>query len=318
MVQGKRLIERDGRAKKFVAAVEEHTFAGWYAAESGRDVQYITERCVFRLTKQGLELTEVAPGIDIDKDILDRMEFAPIVRQPKTMDARNFAAEPMALREDMLSLPLEARMSYDDERNILFLNFEGLEAKTLAQVEEGNALIRGIVEPLGHKVYAVINHDDFKLDPAVEDAYFESARQLAEKYFLGITRFTTSAFMKTKLGDLLGKRGVAPHIFESEDDTKAAVRDILLRTPRAHRCAALHAQPWERHLAVDRSAPRAAARRGDLRRPRGRRPAGEPTRRGAVGLPRMAIGPLYGALSITRLWVICVPAFSLRLPKMFN
>ena len=230
VVEGKLLIERDGRAKKFVAAVEERTFSGKYAAEAGRDVQYITERCVFRLTKEGLELTEVAPGVDIKKDILDRMDFEPIVRQPKLMDARIFAAEPMGLREDMLSLPLAARMSYDDERNILFLNFEDLEMKTIAQVDEGNALIRGIVEPLGHKVYVVVNYYGFKLDPAVEDAYFESARQLAEKYFLGITRFTTRAFMKTKLGDLLSKRGVAPHVYESEEEAKAAVRGTVPRT----------------------------------------------------------------------------------------
>ncbi|HNU12147.1 MAG TPA: acyl CoA:acetate/3-ketoacid CoA transferase [Rubrivivax sp.] len=230
VVDGKLLIERDGRAKKFVAAVEERTFSGKYAAEMGRDVQYVTERCVFRLTKEGLELTEVAPGIDIRKDILDRMDFAPIVRQPKTMDACIFAAEPMGLRDDMLKIPFAARLSYDDERNILFLNFEDLEMTTDEQVDEGHQLIRAIVEPLGHKVYTVVNYDGFKLAPAVEDAYFESARQLADKYFHGITRFTTSAFMKTKLGEMLDKRGVAPHIYESEEDAKAAVRGAVLRT----------------------------------------------------------------------------------------
>ena len=230
VVQGKVLIERDGKARKFVAAVEERTFSGKYAAEEGKDVLYVTERCVFRLTKAGLELSEVAPGIDIKKDILDKMDFEPIVRKPKAMDARIFAHEPMGLRDDMLSLPLAARLSYDDERNILFLNYAELQMKTLEQIEEANELVRTIVEPLGHKVYVVINYDGFNLDPAVEDEFFAAARQLQEKYFHGITRFTTSAFMKTKLGDLLGKRGAAPHIYESEEEAKAAVRDTVLRT----------------------------------------------------------------------------------------
>jgi len=129
-----------------------------------------------------------------------------------------------------LKIPFAARLSYDDERNILFLNFEDLEMTTDEQVDEGHQLIRAIVEPLGHKVYTVVNYDGFKLAPAVEDAYFESARQLADKYFHGITRFTTSAFMKTKLGEMLDKRGVAPHIYESEEDAKAAVRGAVLRT----------------------------------------------------------------------------------------
>ena len=229
VVDGKLLIERDGKEKKFVAAVEERTFSGAYAAEIGKDVLYITERCVFRLTREGLELIEVAPGIDIKRDILDRMDFAPIVRQPHLMDPRIFRHEPIGLREEMLQVPFEQRFSYDDERNILFLNFSEFRMKTRELVDRGNATIRGIVEPLGHKVYAVVNYDGFELDPEVEDAYLDSAQELTEKYFHGVTRFTTSAFMRAKLGEQLGKRGVAPHIYESEEDAKAAVRDTLSR-----------------------------------------------------------------------------------------
>ena len=222
---GKLLIERDGKAKKFVDTVEERTFSGPHAAEAGKEVLYITERCVFRLTRQGVQLTEIAPGIDLQKDILDRMDFVPIVDHPRLMDARIFAEGPMGLRDDMLKLPPEARISYDEERNILFLNFEDLEIRTAQEIHEGNDYIRQLVEPLGHKVHVVINYDRFKLDPAVEDLFFDEGRKISEKHYLGITRYTTSAFMKTKLGDLLGKRGVAPHIFESEEDAKAAVSE---------------------------------------------------------------------------------------------
>ena len=63
-----------------------------------RRVLYITERCVFELTKDGLALVEVAPGIDIEKDILAHMDFKPIINNPKTMDARIFQDGPMGLK----------------------------------------------------------------------------------------------------------------------------------------------------------------------------------------------------------------------------
>jgi len=226
---GKLLIERDGKDKKFVDQVEHRTFSGKYAAENDKDVLYVTERCVFRLTREGLELIEVAPGIDIKRDILNRMDFEPIVRQPRVMDARIFKPEPMGLRDDMLRMPFEARFDYDDEHNILFLNFENLEVKTIDIVNAAKDRIRAIVEPLGHKVYAVVNYDGFVLDRDVEDAYLDGVQEMGERYFHGVTRFTTSAFMHAKLGETLTKRGVAPHIFESEEEAKAAVRE---RVPR--------------------------------------------------------------------------------------
>jgi propionate CoA-transferase len=230
VVEGKLLIERDGKQKKFVETVEHRTFSGSYAAENGKDVLYITERCVFRLTMEGLELIEVAPGVDIKRDILDRMEFEPIIRQPRAMDPRIFRAEPMGLRDEILQLPFDARFSYDHEHNILFLNFSELRVKSADIIERAKENVRAIVEPLGHKVYAVVNYDGFELDPDFEDAYLESVREIGEKYFHGVTRFTTSAFMRAKLGEQLGKRGVAPHIFESEDEAKGAVRQTVPRT----------------------------------------------------------------------------------------
>src|SRR6266849_5608325 len=226
---GKLLIERDGKDKKFVDQVEHRTFSGKYAAENDKDVLYVTERCVFKLTGEGLELIEVAPGIDIKHDILDKMDFEPIVREPHLMDARIFKPEPMGLRDDMLRMPFEARFDYDDEHNILFLNFENLEVKTIDIVNAAKDRIRAIVEPLGHKVYAVVNYDGFVLDRDVEDAYLDGVQEMGERYFHGVTRFTTSAFMHAKLGETLAKRGVAPHIFESEEEAKAAVRDTVPR-----------------------------------------------------------------------------------------
>ena len=67
---------------------------------------YVTERCVFRLRPEGLELAEVAPGIDVDQDILAQMKFQPIVNDVRPMDPRIFRPEPMGLaRADAQSRP---------------------------------------------------------------------------------------------------------------------------------------------------------------------------------------------------------------------
>jgi propionate CoA-transferase len=230
VVDGKLLIERDGKEKKFIDQVEHRTFSGPFAAQIGKDVLYVTERCVFRLTREGLELIEIAPGIDIKRDILDRMDFEPIVRQPRQMDPRIFSPEPMGLREELLRLPFDVRFNYDEEHNILFLNLSELVVKTHDIVERYRERIRSIVEPLGHKVYAVVNYDGFELDRDFEDEYLDAVKEIGDRYFHGVTRFTTSAFMRAKLGDALGKRGVAPHVYESEDEAKEVVRGTIPRT----------------------------------------------------------------------------------------
>lgn len=88
---GKLSIDSEGRHKKFVANVFEKTFSA--AATGGRPVLYITERAVFRLRPGlGLELCEVAPGVDIETQVLQQMGFTPLMRDVKVMDPRIFQA----------------------------------------------------------------------------------------------------------------------------------------------------------------------------------------------------------------------------------
>jgi propionate CoA-transferase len=95
---GRLTIHQEGRAMKFVQDVEQVTFSGEYAIERNQQVLYITERCVFRLSSEGVELIEVAPGIDIEKGIIGQMAFKPIVgNDVKQMDDAIFQDEPMGL-----------------------------------------------------------------------------------------------------------------------------------------------------------------------------------------------------------------------------
>ena len=84
-------IVSEGKAKKMVPKVGHITFSGDYAREKGQKVLYVTERAVFEMRREGLTLTEIAPGMDLEKDILAQMEFKPKIAQDlKRMDARIF------------------------------------------------------------------------------------------------------------------------------------------------------------------------------------------------------------------------------------
>jgi propionate CoA-transferase len=101
---GKLRIVNEGTSKKFVDSVEQCTFSGKYANERGQTALYVTERCVFRLTAIGIELCEIAPGIDLDRDILAQMSFQPaIAKNLKIMDARIFCDKSMGMRSRLLS-----------------------------------------------------------------------------------------------------------------------------------------------------------------------------------------------------------------------
>ncbi|HNH35568.1 MAG TPA: acyl CoA:acetate/3-ketoacid CoA transferase [Rhodocyclaceae bacterium] len=222
---GRLCIVEDGRAVKFVDAVEHRTFSGAEASRRHLPVLYITERCVFRLTPEGLELTEIAPGVDLQKDILDRMGFRPLMpRPPALMDARIFQPEPMGLRQDLLDVPLPDRLSYDPQQNVFFVNFEGLNVRTREDVARVREAVEAKLADVPHKVYAIVNYDRFSIAPELVDDYIEMVKGVMERHYHDVTRYTTSTFLRVKLGEALERRSVAPHIYENAEDARAHLR----------------------------------------------------------------------------------------------
>ena len=227
VVDGNIAIDREGRVIKFVEQVEHVTFSGPYAIQKGQPVLYITERCVFRLTDAGLELMEIAPGIDLQHDILAQMAFSPVI--PDTiplMDARIFEEDPMGIREDMMALRLEDRFIYDPQENLFFVNLEGHQVKTDEDISAINILVAGILAPLEKRVYAIVNYDNFYIDPDLVAAYTGMVKKLTETFYTGVTRYTTSVFQRMKIGDALAQRNVAPNIFESQAEARDALKRI--------------------------------------------------------------------------------------------
>ena len=95
-------IVQEGRHRKFVDRIEHVSYSAPFAAQEGRTAVFVTERAVFRSVDGALELIEIAPGIDLEKDVLAHMGFRPrIAAELKRMDKRLFAQGPMNLRHDM-------------------------------------------------------------------------------------------------------------------------------------------------------------------------------------------------------------------------
>jgi len=91
-------IISDGKVPKLIDFVEQITFSGEYAKEKQQVVHYVTERAVFAITSEGFTLIEIAPGVDLESDVLAHMSFKPIIsKELKLMDARIFKAEKMGI-----------------------------------------------------------------------------------------------------------------------------------------------------------------------------------------------------------------------------
>ena len=131
------------------------------------------------------------------------------------MDARIFRDEPMGLDRTLFDLDLERRITYDAERDILFLNFEGMRVRTAKDVDDIKAAVEGVCRGIGHRVPVVVNYDHFHLDPELVDAYAAMVRHMEETCYTEVARYTSSAFLRLKLGGALERAGVKPHLFET-------------------------------------------------------------------------------------------------------
>jgi propionate CoA-transferase len=103
--RGVRLL-REGRTAKWVPAVQQVTFSGRYARARGQEVMYVTDRAVFRLGSGGIEAVELAPGVDLEKDVLARIGFpVRVPAPPRPMDPRLFRPDPMGVLAEFRGRP---------------------------------------------------------------------------------------------------------------------------------------------------------------------------------------------------------------------
>jgi len=117
---------------------------------------------------------------------------------------------------------MEDRFKYQAEDNIFFINVENYYMKTSDEIQEMKQLVGSILGPLDRKVHTVANYDNFNVSPHLVDEYVEVVKYAAQ-FYESVTRYTTSTFLRMKLGDELEKRGVAPHMYESREEARKAM-----------------------------------------------------------------------------------------------
>ncbi len=201
---GRLHIHSEGTQRKWVQQVEHRTFSAREAIRRGQQVLYVTERCVLRLTgsidQPAMELIELAPGVDLQRDVLAQMDFVPLISpQLKTMDSALFDSAPMGLRAQLLATPLAQRLELDREHQLLFINFEGLAVDSVRDIEAIETMVTQLLEPLGHRVAVVVNYDSFTIGPALLDAYTRMVQHLKRRFYSRVTRYGTGGFVKARL-----------------------------------------------------------------------------------------------------------------------
>ena len=217
---GELKIETEGKHRKFVNEIEQITFSGSRAGREGRKILYVTERCVFRLREEGLELTEVAPGIDVRKQILDLMPFAPIIDEISPMKSELFFEGRFGLLDLMSDFGLDERISYNPESNMLFLDFSGLRLNTTEDVDHVKSTVEDILRPLGKRVRAIINYDSFWTNPEVSDYYMDAVRYIQNNYYESASRYSTNGFTRIQLAKGLEARQVHSEVVQNYTEAK--------------------------------------------------------------------------------------------------
>ncbi|MGC8490424.1 MAG: acyl CoA:acetate/3-ketoacid CoA transferase [Syntrophobacteraceae bacterium] len=223
---GRLRVVQEGREIKFVDKVNQITFSGPRAVKLNQPVLYVTERCVFSLCAEGLELIEIAPGIDIEKDIFSQMAFKPVIKAPpKPMDLRIFRKDPMGLRDEMLSHSIDDRLTYDAEENIFFVDFENYYLKSSSDIHSISNAIEKILAPLDRKVNTIVNYNNFNIAPDLVDEYADMVRYVM-RYYSEVTRYTSSTFLRLKLGDELARRDIVPYMFQTGEEARGALKEL--------------------------------------------------------------------------------------------
>ena len=162
------------------------------------------KKVVFQLTgtasKPRLELIEMAPGVDLQRDVLDQMAFAPLISPHlKPMEAALFRAEPMGLRERLLATPLAKRLDLDLAHHLLFINFEGLAVDSMEDINAIETEVSTLLAPLKERVAVVVNYDRFIIAPSLLDAYTHMVQRLKQRFYTRVTRYGTGGFLKSRL-----------------------------------------------------------------------------------------------------------------------
>ena len=214
-------IANEGSNRKFVNKVHEITFSGNEAVRRGQKVYYVTERAVFRRSAAtcNIELIEIAPGIDLQRDILNQMEFEPVISPDlKLMDKRIFQHGKMKLE---LFGSMRERCIYHPEDHVLFIDLFGVSLVSQEEINLIASYLDEIITPLTDTrgpLDVIVNYEGFDLRLGLEEAYAQALEKISTKHYKSVKRFPGRAFRCARLKGMMNMNLFDPKKLFAEMD----------------------------------------------------------------------------------------------------
>jgi len=118
----------------------------------------------------------------------------------------------MHLRERMLDLNMDERLSYEPGTNTVYMNYAGMRVRDKADLEAIRHAVDKLLAPLGRRVHSIVNYERFTCDDDAFDDYIELVKYVEQTYYLSVRRYTSGAFLRHKLGTELAKREVSSEV----------------------------------------------------------------------------------------------------------
>jgi propionate CoA-transferase len=142
------------------------------------------------------------------------------MKNVREMERAIFAVPPLRIRDRLLDLHIEDRLTYEAATNTVFMNYSGMRVRSQVDLDQIRLAVDALLGSLNKRVYSIVNYDHFEADPDITDAYLDLVRYVEDKYYIAVSRYTNSGFMRLKLGSELEKRKVSSRVFESGAEAK--------------------------------------------------------------------------------------------------
>jgi propionate CoA-transferase len=144
------------------------------------------------------------------------MDFEPVIdAPPRRMDERIFRPDAMALRAELTSLALAERFRFHPEQGVFYVDFSRLRVKRAEDVVAIFDEADRQLAPLGRKVPAVVNYDDFELDDELMDLWADQVARVADAHYTTVVRYAANAFVRAGLAHTLAEHGLKPNMYAS-------------------------------------------------------------------------------------------------------
>jgi propionate CoA-transferase len=153
---------------------------------------------------------------------MDRCRYPGLTSISGSEDPRRSISmvDPMQSHFDSFPLTPEPRLCFDPSQGVFYADFSGCVVHHSSDVEQIRVSLVSQLVPLGRKVPAIVNYEDFTVMPDAWEAYVDMAREVAQAHYSSVSRYTKGAFLRAKLGRSFHQRGIPPHIFGSEHDAR--------------------------------------------------------------------------------------------------